>query len=54
MAEEYNAKYWNKLQEEWKNISATDADHPWISEFSDYFEPYKVIHICLINIIITK
>lgn len=44
-SEEYNQKFWDKLQDEWKKISEdNDAEHPWLSEFTDYYDPYKVIH----------
>lgn len=41
--ENYNTQFWNRLQEEWKKISENDetGEHPWLSEFSDYYEPYK-------------
>lgn len=37
----YNRKFWDQLQDEWKRISESDSDHPWISEFNDYYDPYK-------------
>ncbi|CAD7092619.1 unnamed protein product [Hermetia illucens] len=41
-SEEYNQKFWDKLQDEWKKISEdNDAEHPWLSEFTDYYDPYK-------------
>lgn len=44
-SEEYNQKFWDKLQDEWKKISEdNDAEHPWLSEFTDYYDPYKVIY----------
>lgn len=40
--ENYNTKFWERLQDEWKKISADEgAEHPWLSEFSDYYELYK-------------
>ncbi|KAK9687595.1 hypothetical protein QE152_g36146 [Popillia japonica] len=37
----FNHKFWDQLQNEWKRISESDTDHPWISEFNDYYDPYK-------------
>ena len=36
----YNQDFWKKLEDEWKEISNTNADHPWLSDFND-FEPFK-------------
>ncbi|KAF2883132.1 hypothetical protein ILUMI_23049 [Ignelater luminosus] len=35
--------FWNKLQDEWLKLAEQDSgeDHPWISEFNDYYDPYK-------------
>lgn len=42
--ESYNTQFWNRLQNEWKKISDEDDQaHPWLSELSDYYDPYKVI-----------
>jgi peroxin-5 len=40
----YNKQYWDRLQDEWKKIAGDDeaSQHPWLSEFSDYYDPYKV------------
>lgn len=39
----YNSQFWSRLQNEWKKISEEDdQSHPWLSEFSDYYDPYKV------------
>lgn len=41
--ENYNSQFWNRLQNEWKKISEEDDQaHPWLSEFNDYYDPYKV------------
>ena len=41
-SEKYNQEFWNRLQEEWKKISEeTDAGHPWLSDFTSYYDPYK-------------
>lgn len=37
----FNNQFWDRLQDEWKKISESDTDHPWISEFNDYYDPYK-------------
>lgn len=40
--EKYNQEFWNRLQEEWKKISdENDESHPWLSDFSNYYDPYK-------------
>lgn len=41
-SENYNDQFWNNLQDEWKKISeGNETDHPWLSDFSDYYDPYK-------------
>lgn len=41
--EEFNTQFWNRLQDEWKKISdKMDDQSPWLSEFSEYYDPYKV------------
>lgn len=43
--EKYNQEFWNRLQEEWKKISEeTDEGHPWLSDFTNYYDPYKEYH----------
>ncbi|XP_031629596.1 peroxisomal targeting signal 1 receptor [Contarinia nasturtii] len=40
--EEFNKHFWNRLQDEWKKISDNlDDQSPWLSEFSEYYDPYK-------------
>ncbi|KAG4073556.1 hypothetical protein HA402_000780 [Bradysia odoriphaga] len=40
--ESYNTQFWNRLQDEWKNISSeNDEAHPWTSEFNEFHDPYK-------------
>lgn len=40
--EKYNQEFWNRLQEEWKKISEEqDEGHPWLTDFSNYYDPYK-------------
>lgn len=44
-ADSYNTQFWNRLQDEWKNIpSENDHTHPWTSEFNEFLDPYKVKH----------
>lgn len=40
----YNKQFWDRLQNEWKRISDENgpSQHPWLSEYSDYYDPYKV------------
>lgn len=41
-SEAYNQEFWNRLQEEWKKISEeNDEGHPWLSDFTNYYDPYK-------------
>lgn len=41
--EEFNKQFWDRLQDEWKKISdRLDEQSPWLSEFSEYYDPYKV------------
>ncbi|XP_055311031.1 peroxisomal targeting signal 1 receptor isoform X2 [Sitodiplosis mosellana] len=40
--EEFNKQFWNRLQDEWKKISdRLDDQSPWLSEFNEYYNPYK-------------
>lgn len=42
-SENYNTQFWNRLQDEWKNMSKEgEQQHPWMSDFNDYHDPYKV------------
>lgn len=39
----FNKQFWDRLQDEWKKISDRVEDQPpWLSEFSEYYDPYKV------------
>lgn len=40
--ENYNSQFWNRLQDEWKKIAEDTDRHPWLSEFTEYYDPYKV------------
>lgn len=40
--DQYNKEFWDRLQDEWKKLSEDSArEHPWLNEFSDYYDPYK-------------
>uniref|UniRef100_A0A6B2EFH1 Putative peroxisomal targeting signal 1 receptor n=1 Tax=Phlebotomus kandelakii TaxID=1109342 RepID=A0A6B2EFH1_9DIPT len=40
--DEYNQQFWNRLQDEWRKIAEENDDHhPWLSEFQDFYDPYK-------------
>lgn len=43
--EEFNTQFWDRLHNEWKKISEEqDSQHPWLSDFTEYYDPYKVIY----------
>lgn len=39
-----SSQFWAKLQDEWEKLAKDGelGDHPWISEFSEYYDPFKV------------
>lgn len=39
-----SSQFWAKLQDEWQKLAKGGelGDHPWISEFSEYYDPFKV------------
>lgn len=41
--EQYNKEFWDRLQDEWKKLSSEDTsrEHPWMTDFTDYYDPYK-------------
>lgn len=40
--DQYNKEFWDRLQDEWKKLSEeNNREHPWLSDFSDYYDPYK-------------
>lgn len=39
--DQYNKDFWDRLQDEWKKLSEDSQEHPWLNEFSDYYDPYK-------------
>jgi hypothetical protein len=40
----FGSQFWTKLQDEWEKLAKGGelGDHPWISEFSEYYDPFKV------------
>lgn len=41
--QDYNSQFWNRLQNEWKKISDDeDTAHPWLSDLTEFYDPYKV------------
>jgi hypothetical protein len=40
----FSSQFWAKLQDEWEKLAKGGelGDHPWISEFSEYYDPFKV------------
>lgn len=42
-SENYNKQFWDRLQDEWKKLSELDSDdaHPWLNDFSDYYDTYR-------------
>lgn len=40
--DQYNKEFWDRLQDEWKKLSEeNNREHPWLNDFSDYYDPYK-------------
>ncbi|XP_021935209.1 peroxisomal targeting signal 1 receptor isoform X2 [Zootermopsis nevadensis] len=41
-----SSQFWAKLQDEWQKLAKGGelGDHPWISEFSEYYDPFKEYH----------
>lgn len=40
-ADNYNKQFWERLQDEWRSISENDSQHPWLTDFSEFYDPYK-------------
>lgn len=40
-SDNYNKQFWERLQDEWRSISENDSQHPWLTEFSEFYDPYK-------------
>jgi hypothetical protein len=40
----FGSQFWSKLQDEWEKLAKGGelGDHPWVSEFSEYYDPFKV------------
>lgn len=36
--------FWSKLQDEWQKLAKDDGAHSWLTEFSDYSDPFKEYH----------
>lgn len=44
--DEFNKHFWNNLKDEWKKRSQeSEEQSPWLSEFSEFYDPYKVFSI---------
>lgn len=40
--DQYNKEFWDRLQDEWKKLSEeNNREHPWLNDFSEYYDPYK-------------
>ncbi|XP_055858917.1 peroxisomal targeting signal 1 receptor [Episyrphus balteatus] len=40
--DDYNSKFLQRLQEEWQKLSDDNgAEHPWLSDYTDMYDPYK-------------
>lgn len=40
--DDYNSKFLQRLQEEWQKLSDdSGAEHPWLSDYTDMYDPYK-------------
>uniref|UniRef100_A0A182T9R9 Peroxisomal targeting signal 1 receptor n=1 Tax=Anopheles maculatus TaxID=74869 RepID=A0A182T9R9_9DIPT len=33
--------FWERLQDEWRTLSESEGKHPWLSEFNDFYDPFK-------------
>uniref|UniRef100_A0A182WB88 Peroxisomal targeting signal 1 receptor n=1 Tax=Anopheles minimus TaxID=112268 RepID=A0A182WB88_9DIPT len=40
-SENYNKQFWERLQDEWRTLSEGEGKHPWLSEFNDFYDPFK-------------
>lgn len=41
--EEFNKHFWEHLQDEWKKrVEQSEDQSPWLGEFSEFYDPYKV------------
>lgn len=40
--DDYNSKFLQRLQEEWQKLSEdSGTEHPWLSDYTDMYDPYK-------------
>uniref|UniRef100_A0A182RUF1 Peroxisomal targeting signal 1 receptor n=1 Tax=Anopheles funestus TaxID=62324 RepID=A0A182RUF1_ANOFN len=40
-SDNYNKQFWERLQDEWRTLSEAEGKHPWLSEFNDFYDPFK-------------
>uniref|UniRef100_A0A182K4B7 Peroxisomal targeting signal 1 receptor n=1 Tax=Anopheles christyi TaxID=43041 RepID=A0A182K4B7_9DIPT len=40
-SDNYNKQFWERLQDEWRTLSEGEGKHPWLSEFNDFYDPFK-------------
>ncbi|XP_050074217.1 peroxisomal targeting signal 1 receptor [Anopheles maculipalpis] len=40
-SDNYNKQFWERLQDEWRTLSESEGKHPWLSEFNDFYDPFK-------------
>uniref|UniRef100_A0A182N7D8 Peroxisomal targeting signal 1 receptor n=1 Tax=Anopheles dirus TaxID=7168 RepID=A0A182N7D8_9DIPT len=40
-SDSYNKQFWERLQDEWRTLSEDEGKHPWLSEFNDFYDPFK-------------
>lgn len=47
----FGSQFWAKLQDEWEKLAKGGelGDHPWVSEFSEYYDPFKEYHFAADN-----
>ncbi|XP_053675253.1 peroxisomal targeting signal 1 receptor [Anopheles nili] len=40
-SDDYNKQFWERLQDEWRTLSDSEGKHPWLSEFNDFYDPFR-------------
>ncbi|XP_040175634.1 peroxisomal targeting signal 1 receptor [Anopheles arabiensis] len=40
-SDSYNKQFWERLQDEWRTLAEGEGKHPWLSEFNDFYDPFK-------------
>ncbi|XP_053664797.1 peroxisomal targeting signal 1 receptor [Anopheles marshallii] len=40
-SDNFNKQFWERLQDEWRTLSEGEGKHPWLSEFNDFYDPFK-------------